>query len=121
MEQIYETTICQFERIEQSDLTKKYIKDENSVRNIFTIYDNDKMVDIETGKQYPILKREKDTLYLDKNQEIIIGDDYVSNIQKCSNSILENKNMLLLYLKAIQMRRKLTIQREFESKVKVKK
>ena len=121
MEKIYTTTIYQFERIEQGDFSKKYIIDENSIRDIYTIYDDDKMVDIETGKQYPILKRKKDSLYLDQNQEIVIGNDYASHMQEYPNSILTDKKTCILYLKAIQMRRKLQSQHEFKQKVKVKK
>ncbi len=94
MEKIYTTTIYQFERIEQGDFSRKYIIDENSIRDVHTIYDDDKMVDIETGEQYPILKRKKDSLYLDQNQEIVIGNDYASHMQEYSNNILADKNFI---------------------------
>ena len=121
MEKIYTTTIYQFERIEQGDFSRKYIIDENSIRDVHTIYDDDKMVNIETGEKYPILKRKKDSLYLDQNQEIVIGNDYASHMQEYSNNILADKQTCMLYLKAIQMRRKLQSQHEFKQKVKVKK
>ena len=121
MEKIYTTTIYQFERIEQGDFSRKYIIDENSIRDVHTIYDDDKMVDIETGEKYPILKRKKDSLYLDQNQEIVIGNDYAFHMQEYSNNILADKKTCMLYLKAIQMRRKLQSQHEFKQKVKVKK
>ena len=54
MEKIYTTTIYQFERIEQGDFSRKYIIDENSIRDVHTIYDDDKWL---------ILKLENNILF----------------------------------------------------------
>ena len=42
-------------------------------------------------------------------------------MQEYPNSILTDKKTCMLYLKAIQMKRKLQSQHEFKQKVKVKK
>ncbi len=105
MEKIFTVVVGSFCRVERTNFSYRYEVDEDSVKDINCIQDEDEMVDIETNERYYLLKRtENGTLAQSEYKIIMFNKDYALHANKLDYNKYKSKEVLKIYLQAIKAR-----------------
>lgn len=105
MEKIFTVVVGSFCKVEKTDYGYRYEVDEENIKHINCIQDEEEMVDIETNDRFYLLKRnENGTIAQSEYKIIMFNKNYALHSNIVDFKKYNNKEVLKIYLQAIKTR-----------------